>query len=134
MSLLPGTRSDSRPADLAREKEKPPRTMVTEVAGQEPGVRVFVVESEERLLYERAMREAAMEKTRQALEKLAARVAAGRLKEAQNIGAAAARILTMGAVIMIGALSKAFSATLSIQCICRRKKHWKVSMSFRPKS
>ena len=68
--------------------------MVTEVAGEEPGVRVFVVQSEERLAYERAMREAAMEKTRQALEKLAARVAAGRLKKAQNIGAAAARILS----------------------------------------
>jgi hypothetical protein len=41
--------------------------MVTEVAGEEPGVRVFVVQSEERLAYERGMREAAMEKTRQAL-------------------------------------------------------------------
>lgn len=78
----------------AREKEKPPRTLVTEVDGEEPGVRVFVVQSEERLAYERAMREAAMEKTRQALDKLAARVAAGRLKKAQNIGAAAARILS----------------------------------------
>ena len=78
----------------AREKEVAPRTMVTEVAGEEPGVRVFVVQSEERLAYERAMREAAMEKTRQALEKLALRVAAGRLKKAQNIGAAAARILS----------------------------------------
>src|SRR5271165_276567 len=78
----------------AQEKETAPRTMVTEVAGEEPGVRVFVVQSEERFAYERAMREAAMEKTRQALEKLAARVAAGRLKKAQNIGAAAARILS----------------------------------------
>ena len=78
----------------AREKEKAPRTMVTEVAGEQPGVRVFVIQSEERLAYERAMREAAMEKTRQALEKLAVRVAAGRLKKAQNIGAAAARILS----------------------------------------
>src|SRR5208337_3466910 len=78
----------------AQEKETAPRTMVTEVAGEEPGVRVFVVQSEERLAYERAMREAAMEKTPQALEKLAARVAAGRLKKAQNIGAAAARILS----------------------------------------
>ena len=78
----------------AQEKETAPRTMVTEVAGEEPGVRVFVVQSEERLAYERAMREAAMEKTRQALEKLAARGAAGRLKKAQNIGAAAARILS----------------------------------------
>jgi transposase len=68
--------------------------MVTEIAGEEPGMRVFVVQSEERLAYERAMREAAMEKTRQALDKLARRVAAGRLKKAQNIGAAAARILS----------------------------------------
>jgi hypothetical protein len=37
--------------------------MVAEVAGEEPGVRVFVVQSEERLASERAMREAAMEKT-----------------------------------------------------------------------
>ena len=78
----------------AREKEKVPRTIVTEVGGEEPGVRVFVVQSEERLAFERAMREAVMEKTRQALEKLAVRVAAGRLKKAQNIGAAAARILS----------------------------------------
>jgi transposase len=77
----------------AREKEQVPRTMVTEVAGEEPGVRVFVVQSEERLAYERTMREAAMERTRQALEKLAVRVAAGRLKKAQKIGEAAARIL-----------------------------------------
>lgn len=78
----------------AREKDKPPRTMVTEIEGEEPGVRVFVVQSEERLAYERAMRETAMEKTRQALEKLAGRVAGGRLKKAQDIGAAAARILS----------------------------------------
>jgi transposase len=77
----------------ALEREKVPRTMVTEVAGEEPGVRVFVVQSEERLAYEGAMREAAMEKTRQALEKLSVRVAAGRLKKAQKIGEAAARIL-----------------------------------------
>ena len=77
----------------AMEREKVPRTMVTEVAGEEPGVRVFVVQSEERLAYERAMREAAMEKTRQALEKLSLRVAGGRLKKAQKIGEAAARIL-----------------------------------------
>jgi transposase len=77
----------------ALEREKVPRTMVTEVAGEEPGVRVFVVQSEERLAYEGAMREGAMEKTRQALEKLSVRVAAGRLKKAQKIGEAAARIL-----------------------------------------
>jgi hypothetical protein len=34
-----------------------------------------------------------MERTRQTLEKLAVRVAAGRLKKAQKVGEAAARIL-----------------------------------------
>ena len=79
---------------LPRGKKKRRLAMVTEVAGEEPGVRVFVVQSEERLAYERAMREAAMEKNRQALEKLAVRMAAGRLKKAQNIGSAAARVLS----------------------------------------
>jgi transposase len=78
----------------AQEKATMPRTLVSEVAGEEAGVRVFVVQSDERLAYERAMREAAMEKTRQALEKLALRVAAGRLKQAEKIGEAAARILS----------------------------------------
>src|ERR1700745_1662340 len=77
----------------AQEKEKAPRTMVTEVAGEEPGVRVFVVQSEERLAYERAMRETAMEKTRQALEKLSLRVAAGRLQQTQKIRRAGGHIL-----------------------------------------
>jgi len=78
----------------AQEKQNVPRTMVAEVAGEEPGVRVFVVQSEERLAYERSMREAAMEKTRQALDKFARRVAAGRLRKAEKIGEAAARILS----------------------------------------
>jgi transposase len=78
----------------AQEKATVPRTLVSEVAGEEAGVRVFVVQSEERLAYERAMRQEAMEKTRQALEKLALRVAAGRLKQAEKIGEAAARILS----------------------------------------
>ena len=41
---------------------------------------------------------------------------------------------TMGAAITIGTLSKGYSTTLSIRCTCRRKKRWKVSMSFKPKS
>src|SRR5262249_29038129 len=40
----------------------------------------------------------------------------------------------MQAAITVGALRKAFSATLSIRGIWRRKKRWKVSMSSRPKS
>jgi len=70
------------------------RTLVQEVAGDEPGVRIFVVHSEERLAYERAMRERAMERTRRELEKLERRVAEGKVKAPEKIGAAAARILT----------------------------------------
>lgn len=77
----------------AREKAVAPKTLVQEVASNESGVRVFVVHSDERLAYERAMRERSMERTRLALEKLQARVAQGKLKAPERIGAAAARIL-----------------------------------------
>jgi transposase len=70
------------------------RTRVQEVEGGELGVRVFVAHSEERLAYERGMREAAMKPTRLALERLAKRVARGSLKAPEKIGAAAARILS----------------------------------------
>jgi len=69
------------------------QTLVQEVAGKEPGVRVFVVHSDERLAYERGMREMAMERTRVDLEKLCDKVIAGKLKAPEKIGAAAARIL-----------------------------------------
>jgi transposase len=77
----------------AREKATPPKTLVQEVASKTPGVRVFVVHSEERQAYERAQREKAMERVRARLEKLQRRVAEGRLKAPEKIGAAAARIL-----------------------------------------
>jgi transposase len=70
------------------------KTLVQEVAGDEPGVRVFVVHSEERLAYEQRMREQSMERTRVALERLERRVAEGKLKAPEKIGAAAARILS----------------------------------------
>jgi hypothetical protein len=54
----------------AREKATPPKTLVQEVVAQEPGVRVFVVHSEERLAYERAQRIKAMDRVRTRLEKL----------------------------------------------------------------
>lgn len=78
----------------SRERKESFRTWVPEVEGDEPGVRVFVVHSEERLAYERGMREAAMRPTRLALEKLARRVARGKVKAPEKIGAAAARILS----------------------------------------
>ena len=77
----------------AREKKSPPRTRVQEVASGEAGLRVFVIDSEERRQYEGAKRQQAMERTRTKLEKLQQRVAAGRLKDAAKIGAAAERIV-----------------------------------------
>jgi transposase len=77
----------------ASEKAVVPRTRVQEVAGKEPGVRVFVVHSEEREQYERGLRELSMERARQELEALRLRVEKGELKEAEKIGAAAAKVL-----------------------------------------
>ena len=56
-------------------------------------MRVIIVDSDERRGYEVAMREKSMERTRQALEKLQQRVAAGKLKQPEKIGAAAERLL-----------------------------------------
>ena len=78
----------------ASEQSSPPRTRVQEVASDEEGVRVFVVDSEERLVYERAEREKAMKRVGDALEKLRQRIVAGRLKAPEKVGAAAARILS----------------------------------------
>jgi transposase len=77
----------------AREKAHAPKTFVQEVAASKPGVRVFVVHSEERQAFECRQRVKAMERVRNRLEALQRRVAKGRLKDAAKIGAAAARIL-----------------------------------------
>ena len=77
----------------ASEKATPPRTRVCEVPGKEPGMRVFVVDSDERGQYERSMRELSMERARKELEALRLRVERGELKEAEKIGAAAAKAL-----------------------------------------
>jgi transposase len=77
----------------ASEQKVPPRTLVQEVRSDEAGVRVFVVHSEERLAFERAQRSKAMARVRAELEALAQRVAKGRLKAPEKIGAAAGAIL-----------------------------------------
>jgi transposase len=77
----------------AREKSKVPKTEVQEVASKKPGVRVFVVQSEERLEYERAQREKSQSRVHKKLEALQRRIASGRLKAAEKVGAAAAAIL-----------------------------------------
>jgi transposase len=77
----------------AGEKAHPPRTRAQEVPSGEAGMRVFVIDSEERRQYEQAMRERAMERTREKLQKLQQRVASGKLVDAAKIGAAAERVL-----------------------------------------
>jgi transposase len=77
----------------AREKTNPPRTRAQEIPSGVDGLRVIIVDSDERRDYEQAMRQRAMERTRQALEKLQERVAAGKLKQPAKIGAAAERLL-----------------------------------------
>ena len=78
----------------ASEKAQPPKTLVQEVASEKPGLRVFVVHSDERLDYERGEREKSMQRVREQLEALQERVAQGKLKAPEKIGAAAARILS----------------------------------------
>jgi transposase len=78
----------------AREKATSPKTLVQEVSSKQPGVRVFVVHSEERQAFERAHRIKAMERVRRRLEKLERRIAKGQLKAAEKVGAAAARVLS----------------------------------------
>jgi transposase len=84
---------ECRAGITASEQAVVPRTRVREVAGKEPGVRVFVIHSEEREQYERGMRERSMERARKELEGLRRRVEKGELKEAEKIGAAAAKVL-----------------------------------------
>ncbi len=77
----------------AREKANPPRTRAQEVPSGVEGLRIIIVDSDERREYEQAMRQKAMERTHQSLEKLQGRVAAGKLKQPEKIGAAAERLL-----------------------------------------
>jgi len=77
----------------AREKASSPKTLVQEVSSNQPGVRVFVVHSEERQAFECRHRIKAMERVRSRLEKLERRIATGKLKAPEKVGAAAARVL-----------------------------------------
>jgi transposase len=78
---------------VASEKRDRPKTLVQEVASDKPGVRVFVVHSDERLSYEQSEREKSMRQVREELDSLKERVAKGKLKAPEKIGAAAASIL-----------------------------------------
>jgi transposase len=78
-----------------REKKEQdrPRTRVQEVKCDREGIRVFVVDSDERQAYEQRMRKKAMQRVHAGLEKVQTRVAKGRLKKPEKIGAAAERVL-----------------------------------------
>lgn len=76
-----------------QQDEKRPRTRVQEVQCDREGVRVFVVDSDERRAYEERMRKKAMERVEAGLKRLQTRVAKGRLKKPEKIGAAAERVL-----------------------------------------
>jgi transposase len=94
LAALDDTRWITCPVGItAREKTNPPRTRAQEVPSGGDGLRVIIVDSDERREYEQAMRQRAMGRTRQALEKLQGRVAAGKLKQPAKIGAAAERLL-----------------------------------------
>jgi transposase len=78
----------------AREQQPRLRTRVQEVSSGDPDKRIFVIDSDERREYEQRMREQSMERSRVLLEKLQQRVAAGKLKKPEAIGAAAARAMS----------------------------------------
>jgi transposase len=95
LELLDDTKWVDCPVGInAQERQTdPPRTRAQEVASGDPGMRVIIVDSDERRQYEKAMRERSMDRTRQKLEKLAARVRTGRIKDRDKIIKAAERIL-----------------------------------------
>jgi hypothetical protein len=78
----------------AKERSTSPKTLVQEVTSDEPGVRVFVVQSDDRLAYETSQREVAMKRVKDDLEALRLRVERGKLKAPERIGAASGRILS----------------------------------------
>jgi hypothetical protein len=81
-----GIKAQERPTN-------PPRTRAQEVASGDAGMRVIVIDSDERRIYEQALRQQAMDRARAKLELLQQRVAAGDLKKPEKIGAAAERIM-----------------------------------------
>jgi transposase len=70
-----------------------PRTRVQEVKCDRSGVRVFVVDSDERRQYEERMRQKAMQRVHAGLEKVQTRIKKGQLKRPEKIGAAVERVL-----------------------------------------
>jgi transposase len=95
LGLLDESKWINCPAGINAQERKsdPPRTRAQEVASGDPEMRVIIVDSDERRQYEQAMRQRSMDRTREKLEKLKARVTSGRVKDRDKIIKAAERIL-----------------------------------------
>jgi transposase len=74
-------------------KTDPPRTRAQEVPSGVEGMRVIVIDSDERRVYEQTRRQQVMERARQKLQKLKERVESGGLKQPEKIGAAVERVM-----------------------------------------
>lgn len=70
-----------------------PGTRVQEVPSGKEGMRVFLVQSDERKPYEEALRKKSMDRVKQRMDKIVKAVSEGRLKRPEKIGARAARAL-----------------------------------------
>jgi transposase len=95
LDLLDETKWVNCPVGINAQERKtdPPRTRAQEVASGDPKMRVIIVDSDERRQYEQAMRQRSMDRTREKLEKLKARVSSGRIKNRDKIIKAAERLL-----------------------------------------
>jgi transposase len=71
-----------------------PDNRVQEVCLSDLKTRYFVIDSTERRCYEESMRQRSMERTKEQLQKIAAAVKSGRLKDPVKIGARASRTLS----------------------------------------
>lgn len=96
---LPGRRSEEASAAFGRLDEGSWTAIdkgnrVQEVRLDDPDIRYFVVESDERRAYEAELRERDMERTARDLEAIEEALASGRLKEREKIGARVARALS----------------------------------------
>ena len=90
----PGHGSNARSASRRARRRTSPKTLVQEVSSKPAGVRVFVIHSEERRHSSGPSAPRQWSACAARLEKLERRIAKGRLKAAEKVGAAAARVLS----------------------------------------
>jgi hypothetical protein len=94
LSVVDETKRIECPVGITtRDRTNPPRTRAQEVPSGTEGLRIIVVDSDEARDHEERMREKSMSGTRERLQNLAERVAAGKLKRPEKTGAAAERAL-----------------------------------------